>query len=143
MDEKLLLHLLGISQLNSFIFLTSRGSKLSHRNFRLALVRDLMQRKGRRRRRQGVVTTQGLPLHGEDQPLTPVNRPDLTYDTGCIDPQKENEFCAAGIKEMWTQFRCSKYNEGLCDDPRFRVYHTKVHFRTDDTTLGKEESKTK
>jgi hypothetical protein len=35
---------------------------------------------------------QGLPLHGKAQLLTPVNRPDPTYDTGYIGPQKENEY---------------------------------------------------
>jgi hypothetical protein len=36
-------HLLNLSVLNSFILLTSSGSKLSHQNFRLASVRDLTQ----------------------------------------------------------------------------------------------------
>jgi hypothetical protein len=41
--KKLFFHLLDLSVLNSYILLTSCGSKLTHRDFRLTLVRDLIQ----------------------------------------------------------------------------------------------------
>jgi hypothetical protein len=41
--EELFLHLLDLSILSSFILFTSYGFKLSHKNFRLALVRDLIE----------------------------------------------------------------------------------------------------
>ena len=44
--KKLLFHLLDLTILNSFIILDTRGSKLSHRHFRLTLVRDLKQEAG-------------------------------------------------------------------------------------------------
>jgi hypothetical protein len=54
-------HLLDFSVLNSFILLTSCGSKLSHQNFRLALFRDLIQR--------GEGCLNNRSPHREDQPL--------------------------------------------------------------------------
>ena len=41
--KKLFFHLLNLTTLNSFIILTSCGSKLLHRQFKLTLVRDLIQ----------------------------------------------------------------------------------------------------
>jgi hypothetical protein len=52
--------------------------------------------------------------------------------------------CSTKTKEMQTKFKCSKCNMGLCADPCFRVYHTKLHFwRLSGTMLGKVKSKTK
>jgi hypothetical protein len=45
--KKSFFHFLDLSVLNSYILLTSCGSKLTHRDFRLALVRDLIQKWGR------------------------------------------------------------------------------------------------
>jgi hypothetical protein len=41
--KKLFFHLMDLTILNSFIILASCGSQLSHRQFRLMLVRDLIQ----------------------------------------------------------------------------------------------------
>jgi len=45
--KKLFFHLLDLTVLNSFIILSSCEAKLSHRNFRLNLIRDLIQVGGR------------------------------------------------------------------------------------------------
>jgi len=45
--KKPVFHLLDLTILNSFIILTSRGSKLSYRQFSLTLVRALVQEAGR------------------------------------------------------------------------------------------------
>jgi len=47
MDKETIFHLLDLMILNSFILLTPCGTKLSHRDFRLALVRNLIQEGGR------------------------------------------------------------------------------------------------
>jgi hypothetical protein len=47
MDKKVVVSPPGLSILNSFILLTSCSSKLSHQNFRLALVRELTEEGGR------------------------------------------------------------------------------------------------
>jgi hypothetical protein len=72
--KKLFFHLLDLSVLNSFILLASCGSRLSHQNFRHALVRDLIQE-----------------ANNTANPLG------LTYDTLNIGPQKENEYSAACV----------------------------------------------
>jgi hypothetical protein len=84
--KKLLFHLLDLSILNSYILLTSCGSKLTHCDFRLTLVRDLIQ--------EGGGCLDHRPSHGADQVLPPVNRHDLTFDTMNTGPQKEDEFAA-------------------------------------------------
>jgi hypothetical protein len=68
--KKLFFHLLDTSILNSFILLTSCGSKLSHQNFRLSFVRDLIK--------EGGGCLDHRPPHGEDKLLPPVNLQDLT-----------------------------------------------------------------
>jgi len=45
--KKPFFHLLDLTILNSYIILTSHGSKLSHQQFRLTLVRPLVQEAGR------------------------------------------------------------------------------------------------
>jgi hypothetical protein len=45
--KKLFFHLLDLTILNSITILTSCGSKLSHQQFKLTLVRDLIQEAGR------------------------------------------------------------------------------------------------
>ncbi|PNF19047.1 hypothetical protein B7P43_G11709 [Cryptotermes secundus] len=45
--NKLFFHLLDLTILNSYILLSSCGAKLSHREFRLALVRNMLERAGR------------------------------------------------------------------------------------------------
>jgi len=45
--KKIFFHLLDLNILNSTIILASCGSKLSHRQFRLSLVRDPIQEGGR------------------------------------------------------------------------------------------------
>jgi hypothetical protein len=86
---KKLFHLLDVSILNSFILLTSCSAELSHQDFRLALVRDLIQERG------GCLNHR--PPHGEDQLLPPVNLPE----------------CSMKSKETRTEFRCSKMQCGV------------------------------
>jgi hypothetical protein len=86
----LFFHLLDLSVLSSYILLTSCGSKLTHHDFRLTLVRVLIQKGG------GGCLDQRTP-HRADQLLPPVNRHDLTFDTLNTGPQKEDEFAAACV----------------------------------------------
>jgi hypothetical protein len=64
----------------SFI-LTSCGPKLSHQNFRLALVRDLKQERG--------WVPQPHTSHSKEQLLPPVNWQDMTWDIENTSPQKK------------------------------------------------------
>jgi hypothetical protein len=65
MDERIVPYLLDLSVLNSYILLTSCGSKLTHRDFRLTFVRDLIQ--------EGGGCLDHRPPHGANQLLPPVN----------------------------------------------------------------------
>jgi hypothetical protein len=46
LTEKLFFHLLYLTVVNSFLLLTSRGAKMAHRQLRLALVRNLIEKAG-------------------------------------------------------------------------------------------------
>jgi hypothetical protein len=45
-QKKLFFHLLDMTILNSFLLLTACGTKITHRDFRLSLVRNLTERAG-------------------------------------------------------------------------------------------------
>jgi hypothetical protein len=122
--KKLFFHLLDLSILNSYILLTSCGSKLTHRDFRLTLVRDLIQEGGRVPRPQ--TTPWGRPTTSTSQPT----RLDIRQNEHWPSEGRRVRcrVCATKNKETWTKFCCSKCNVGLCVDPCFRVYHTQMHF---------------
>jgi hypothetical protein len=72
--RKLFFHFLNHSILNSIILLNSRGSKLSHKNFRLSLVRELTQQQGRVPR---ILATKG----GKQAPSTSqMTQPDTQHN---------------------------------------------------------------
>ena len=84
--KKPFFHPLELTILNSFIILTSRGSKLLHRQFKLTLVRALVQEAGRVPRPQ--TTRQG------GQALPPSKYKDLTQDTTDPGSCSVREVCA-------------------------------------------------
>jgi hypothetical protein len=84
--KKLFFHHLDLSMLNSYILLTSCGSELT-RDFRLTLVRDLIQ--------EGGGCLDHRPPHGANQLLPQVNQHDLTFDTMNTGSQKEDDFAVA------------------------------------------------
>jgi hypothetical protein len=107
--KKLFFHLLDLLFLNRFILLTSCGSKLSHWNFGLALVRVVIQ--------DGVGYLDHRPPHREDQPLPLASWLDLTYNKWGLAPRRKmsSAACVFCKKQTWTKFKCSKYNVGfLC-----------------------------
>jgi hypothetical protein len=73
--KNLFFHLLDLTVLKSYIILHSCGSKLSHRDFQLSLIRDLIQEGGR------VLGTTRL-YHRECQPFPPTGWKPNTFCTG-------------------------------------------------------------
>jgi hypothetical protein len=118
--KNLFFYLLDVSILNSYILVTFCGSKLTHRDFRLALVRDLIQ--------EGGGCLNHRPSYVADQLFPLSNRQDLTFGTVNTGPQMEDEFTATcvlqNINKCRHKFSCPKCSVGLCVDPCFRVYHT-------------------
>jgi hypothetical protein len=108
--------------LNSFILLTSCGEKLTHGDFRLALVKDLIQE----RRRVPQTTPRGRPTLSTDQTTRLKNWHNQHWP-------KEGKHvqccvCSERNEEMQMRFKCEKCNVGLCIEPCLKLYHTKVHF---------------
>ena len=123
--KKLFFHLLDLAVLNSYILLSScGGKKISHRDFRLALVRDMLARAGYERR-----------------PLRPVGRPALaSTNIGRLDTRHNEHWpgrntrrrcrvCSARGVERKVMAKCLKCDVALCvDQSCFADYHTKDTF---------------
>jgi hypothetical protein len=119
---KLFFHLLDLTVLNSWISLSSCGAKYTHRDFRLLLVRNLIEEAGR---------CQNHP--------TPnlVGRPSaaatniMRLDGRQYWPAKSNTLrshvCSARSVRKGTTDKCVKSNVGLCMVPCFADFHTNVN----------------
>jgi hypothetical protein len=123
--NKLFFHLLDLTVLNSFILLSSCGAKFSHRDFRLALVRNMVDHAGRN------------PCH----PQRPVSRtPALSSTRGRLESAKNDHWpttstarlkcrvCYSRGKRRDVGTKCKKCNVGLCILGCFEDYHTKAIF---------------
>jgi hypothetical protein len=120
--KKLFFHLLDMTILNSFLLLTACGTKITHRYFRLSLMRNLIERAG------------GLP-----GPLRPLGRPcvsqkqvtwlEVNFISHCPFPSSRL-YCRAcsaqGIKKR-VQVKGKKCDVGLCLGKCFEDYHTKLN----------------
>jgi len=108
--KKLFFHLLDLTILNSFIILASCGSRLSHRQFRLTLLRDLCAYVPRpqtaRDRRQARFKSQ-------------LKRLDSRHNRHWLTQFKRIKCCVcyAKNKETRTKHKCWECNIGLCATP--------------------------
>jgi hypothetical protein len=121
---KLFFHFLDLTVLNSWILLSSYGAKYTHRDFRLLLVRDLIEEAGR----------------SQDRP-TPslVGRPSAAATNAMRLGSRHHQHwlaksntlrcrvCSARGVRKGTTYKCYKCNVGLCVMPCFADYHTKVN----------------
>jgi hypothetical protein len=123
--KKLFFHLLDLTILNSFILLSSCGAKHSHRDFRLALVRNVLEHAAVCR-----------PC-----PKRPLGRPPAVSSTifrleeaslhhwPTSSAKRMNcHVCSACGKKTSIRTKCEKCDMGLCILGCFKDYHTKVRF---------------
>ncbi|PNF42548.1 hypothetical protein B7P43_G06920 [Cryptotermes secundus] len=123
--NKLFFHLLDLTILNSFILLSSCGAKLSHREFRLALVHNTLEHAAR----------------GPPHPQRFMGRPPavssaisrLEEATRHHWPTSSNKrlrchVCSSRGKWSYIRTKCTKCDIGLCISRCFQQYHTKATF---------------
>ncbi|PNF43126.1 hypothetical protein B7P43_G18025 [Cryptotermes secundus] len=124
--NKLFFHLLDLTILNSYILLSSCGAKLSHRDFRLALVRNMLELAGR----------------GPPRPQRPRGRPPAVrsepsrigevtiqhWPTSSTSKLRCRECSSRGIRRT-VRTKCVRCDIGLCISGCFQEYHTKATFR--------------
>jgi hypothetical protein len=121
---KLFFHFLDLTVLNSWILLSSCGAKYMHRDFRLLLVRNLIEEAGRNGDRP-TPSLVGRPSATD----TNVTRLDSRYKKHW--PAKSNKVrchaCSARGQRRGTVYKCAQCNVRLCVVPCFAEYHTKVN----------------
>ena len=121
--KKLFFHLLDLAIINSYILLSScGGKKISHRDFRLTLIGEMLARSGH-----------------EPRPSFPVGRPGpASANIGRLDTRQNKHWpgrnpkgrccrvCSARGVKRTVVFKCVKCDVALCvDQSCFEDYHTK------------------
>ena len=120
----LFFHLLDLTVLNSWILLSSRGAKYIHWDFRLLLVRNLIEEAGK----------------GQNHP-TPrlVGRPSVAATNVRLEschnqhwPAKSStqlccHLCSSRSQRNGTEYMCARCDVGLYVVPCFMEYHTKIN----------------
>jgi len=122
---KLFFHLLDLTVLNSWILLSSCGAKYINRDFRLFLVRNLIEEVG----------------NSQDHP-TPrlVGRPSVAATNDVRLKSRHNQhwpaksstqlrcrLCPSCGQRRGTLYKCARCDMGLCVVPCFTEYHTRVN----------------
>jgi hypothetical protein len=108
--KKLFFHLPDLTILNSHILLKSCGSKLSHRDLRLTLVRNMVQFAG----------PQPCPLQSVGRPLALARRIGRLEESShqhwptATEKRMDCVVCHARTKRCRIQTKCEVCNVGLC-----------------------------
>ena len=120
---KLFFHLLDLRVLNSWILLSSCEAKYTHRDFRLSLVRNLIEEAGmgqdrpsRRLVGRPSAGTTNVVRHESHHEHWPVKS--STHLCRCL--------CPCGQRKG-TLYKCTRCDVGLCMVPCFTEYHTRVN----------------
>jgi hypothetical protein len=120
--QRLLFHLLDMTIVNIFLLLTACGTKITHRDFRLSLMRNLIERAG------------SLP-----HPRPPLGRPfvsqkqvtwlEVNFSSHWPFPSSRLYCwaCSARAIKKRVQVKCKKCDLGLCLGKCFEDYHTKLN----------------
>jgi hypothetical protein len=112
--KKLFFHQLDLTVLNSCILLTSCGAKLTHREFRLGLIRDLIEKGERMPGSQ--ISPQGMPSFS-------ISRYEDRRSMHWLDRgnARRCRVCSANKKHNRTIIICPKCNVVLCVVLYFRM----------------------
>jgi hypothetical protein len=121
---KLFFHLLDLTVLNSWILLSSCVAKYTHQDFRLLVMRNLIEEAGRSQNcptpslvgRRSAAATNIMKLDSLHKQHWPANSSKLSC-----------RVCSAHSHLKGTVYKCAKCNVGLCMVPCFAKYHTKVN----------------
>ena len=121
---KLFFHLLDLTVLNSWIMLSSCGAKHTHRDFRLLLVRNLIEEAGKSQDcpilrlvgRPSSAATNVLQLEGHHNKHWPVK-----YST-----HLRCRVCSCSQRKR-ILYKCARCDVGLCVVPCFAEYDTQVN----------------
>jgi len=121
---KLFSHLLDLTVLNSWILLSSCGAQYTHRDFRLLLVRNLIEEAGKSQDRH-TPSLVGRPSAAVENIVRLESRHNQHW------PAKSTQFrcglCSSRGQRNTTVYQCAKCDVGLCVVPYFAEYHTKVN----------------
>jgi len=123
---KLFFHLLDLTVLNSWILLSSRGVKCTHKDFILLLVRNLIEEAGRNHYRP-TCSMLGRPSAAAAN----VMRLDSHHNQKWPAKHKNNihcRVCSERGQRKTTIYICAKCDVCLCVVPCFADYHTKTNF---------------
>ena len=122
-DNDIVFHLLDLTVLNSSILLSSCGAKCTHKNFRLLLVRNLIEEAGR----SHYCPTPSM-LRRSSAAAANVMRLDSRHNQHWPAKHKNNILCCVCSvrgQRKTTIYKCAKCYVGLCVVPCFADYHTK------------------
>ena len=122
---KLFFHLLDLRVLNSWILLSSCRAKYIHRDFRLLLLRNLIEVAGKSQDRP-IPRLVGRPSAAATNVLRLESRLNQQW------PAKSStnprcRVCSSRDQRKRTVYMCARCDVGLCVVPCFAEYHTKVN----------------
>ena len=122
---ELIFHLLDLTVLNSWILLSSCGAKCTHQDFRLLLVRNLIDEAGRSHYCPTLSMLGRLSATAAN-----VMRLDSRHNQHWPAKHKNNircHVCSERGHQKTTIYKCAKCDVGLCVVPCFTNYHTKTN----------------
>jgi len=122
---KLFFHLLDLTILNTWILLSSCGTKCTHKDFRLLPVRNLIEEAGR----SHYCPTPNL-VGRPSAAAANVMRMDSRFNQHWPAKHKNNircRVCSEWGQRKTTIYKCAKCDVGLCVVPCFTDYHTKTN----------------
>jgi len=126
--KKLFFHLLDLAIVNSYIPLSScGGKKISHRDFLLTLIREMLARSGHEPR-------PSMPVGRPAQTSANIRRLDTRHNKhwpGCNHKQRRRRVCSERGMTRTTVLKCVKCDMALIvDQSCFEHYHTKKTYKT-------------
>jgi len=123
--KKLFFHFLDLTVLNICLLLSSCVAKYTQRDFRLLLVRNLVEEGGKSQDRS-TPRLVGRPCSGARNVLHLENSHNKHW------PAKSStqlccRLCSSRSQRRGTMYKCARCDVGLCMVPCFKQYHTKVN----------------
>jgi hypothetical protein len=95
---------------------------VAHWDFRLTLIKDLIQEAGRFPRIQTAFRLRPTPSTEK------LIRLDFLQNTHWARATNRFRCCVSAANKQEMKVKCEICNVGLCWEPCFKIYHTKLHF---------------